>query len=550
MASPRSEHWLIPARPYASWAEYLSAVGSSAAERARAQRPEAVLDEIRRSGLRGRGGAGFPTGTKWRTLATHPCETRFVVCNAAEGEPGTFKDRWLLRHNPYAVLEGMLAAAHVIGARECFVAAKASFGRELDVLSRALDEMDAAGVLAGVDVRLVEGPEEYLFGEEKALLNVIDGEGPLPREPDRPPYELGLRASPGSPNPALVNNAQTFAHASTIVRHGAASFRALGTEDTPGTLIFTVSGDVQRPGVYELPAGVTLRQVFQEAAGGPRPGRRLKAALCGVSHAVLLADRFDVPADFGHLHLVGAGLGAAGFVVFDDQAWMPRVAQAVARFLYVESCNQCSACKAGLRTASGAIDELFDPALATNDDPERALYAARSAPQGTRCYLPVQGSIVVPSLLRAFQDEFDAQLRAPAGGPPAWPIPKIVDFDAAAGRFVYDEHQAYKQPDWTYREAPPAPAPVPEAAPPEAEAAPAAPAAAAPPPPSVRPAPAPPTPRQPTAVPAAEAAGAAAVWLRPDLAATLVRRAHQQNVDLDRLLDAALREWLKEHPAP
>src|SRR5690606_26709447 len=186
----------------------------------------------------GRGGAGFPTGTKWAAVAHHECPTRQVVCSAAEGEPGTCKDRWLLRHDPYAVLEGMLIAAHVVSAEQLFVALKASFEPERERLERALSEMRDAGVLDGLKIEIVTGPEEYLFGEERALLEVIEGGDPLPREAHYPPYEKGLFATATSPNPAVVNNAETFARVPGIVRAGAASFRELGTHDTPGTLLF------------------------------------------------------------------------------------------------------------------------------------------------------------------------------------------------------------------------------------------------------------------------------------------------------------------------
>jgi NADH:ubiquinone oxidoreductase subunit F (NADH-binding) len=452
-----SPHALVPDRPYESWAEYLAAQRGSAVEAARAMAPAEVIAEIKRAGLRGRGGAGFPAGQKWTTVAQHPCATKYAVMNAAEGEPGTFKDRFLLRKNPYAPVEGLLIAAHAVGAKQAFIAIKASFRRESERLTKALEEMARAGALGAVKVTLVEGPEEYLFGEEKALLNVIEGSPPMPREAEKPPYEVGLFAEAASPNPAVVNNVETYAHAATIVRHGADSFLKLGTADTPGTIIATVCGDVQRPGVYEVEAGITLRQLLQEHAGGPRPGRAFKAVLSGVSAPPILPDKLDTPCDFGSLGLLRSGLGSAGFIVVDDGTPMTRVAQSVARFLYVESCNQCSACKSGLRRASRAFDELFEARPAA-DAPERAVVAATTAPQGNRCYLPVQGARLLPALVVRFAREFKD---AAAGRGAPWPIPKITDYDEQAHAFTYDKKQALKQPDWTYAEAPP-PAPPPE----------------------------------------------------------------------------------------
>ena len=527
------EHWLLRDAPYASYDDYRRATGESALDKARALQPEAIVDELGRAGLRGRGGAGFPIATKWRSILRHECPTRFAVCNAAEGEPGTFKDRYLLRRDPYSMLEGLMIAAHVVGARECFVATKASFVPELARIRAAIEELTAAGVTDGLKFHVIEGPEEYLFGEEKALLEVCDGNDPLPREPHYPPYEWGLRATQRSPNPAVVNNVETFSRVPGILRAGAESFRAIGTSDTSGPLIFTISGDVQRPGVYERAAGITLKELFYDVAGGPRKGRAFKAALSGVSTAVITADRFDCQADHASLHLIGAGLGSAGFILYDDLVSMPRVAQSVARFLYVESCNQCPACKHGLRTASSAIDELFDPKTATADDIERAFYGARHAPQGNRCYLPVQGATLVPNLLTRFAAEFQAQLHAPADAPPPYVIPKIVEFDEANGTFVYDELQQRKRPNWTYE---PAPTPAPtkpkreprDASPPEIEA-----------PPMSTPQ------RTKPAKPAARPPGIETVSVRL-MADVRERLTHvvKDEAQLDAVVNAALREWM------
>jgi NADH-quinone oxidoreductase subunit F len=516
MAHTDKPHWLLAA-PYASYADYLKRRGGSAVEQARARPPEDIVAELERSGLRGRGGAGFPTGTKWRTTMSHECPTRYVVCNAAEGEPGTFKDRYLLRRDPYSMLEGLLIAAHVAGAEEAYVAMKASFTKELARVRAAIEEMSAAGALEDVKVQVVEGPEEYLFGEERALLEVVEGNDPLPREPHYPPYERGLFATATSPNPAIVNNVETYARVPDIVRHGAASFREIGTDNTPGPLLFTMSGAVAKPGVYERAAGISLRSLIFEVAGGLGQGRSVKAVLCGVSAAVIGPDKLDTPADHAHMQLIGSGLGSAGFIVLDDRASMVRVAQSVARFLYVESCNQCAACKHGLRTASSAIDELFDAKSATPDDAERALYGARSAPQGNRCYLPVQGSILIPGILRRFSAEFDAQLAAPEGGGAPYLIPKMIDFDEATRTFAYDELQPRKRPNWTYEEAPVEPPPV-----------------------SV-----------PKPIKAAKPAEAKAVVrtqtvrLAPDVREALGRVVRDEG-EVDKVVNAALRQWLQD----
>ena len=499
------EHWLLPEEPYPTYDSYLEAVGASAIEQARSADPIQILDELQHSGLRGRGGAGFPTGTKWRTLFEHPCREKFVVCNAAEGEPGTFKDRYLLRRNPYACLEGMAIAAQILGARRLFIGIKASFAPELARLRSARDELDARGHLEGLTIEIVEGPNEYLFGEEKALLRFIEDGVPLPREADRPPYEEGLFATSASPNPALVNNVETFSHVPGILRAGGASFREIGTPDTPGTLLVTMSGDVARPGVFEVEAGVPLRTLIDEYAGGSVTPMRF--VMSGISTAPLPASKVNTPVDFASLALAGSGLGSGGFIVVGEQHSVPRIAQAVARFLYVESCNQCTACKHGLRTASRAIDELFDPRTATPDDPPRALFGARSAPQGNRCYLPVQGSIVIPALMQRYAELFDAQLAEPARPSKPFLIPILADYDEERSEFLLDPRSSRKQPDWTYEDAPPDPT-----------------------------------------LPEPTTAGPLSVPLKPDLAATLVERAQAEGRPLDALVDELLRDQLRARP--
>ncbi len=427
-------HALLPERPYTSYDDYRANAGVDALAKAREREPQELIEEIRESGLRGRGGAGFPTGVKWQTIHDHPCPTRFVVCNAAEGEPGTFKDRWLLRQNPYAVLEGMLIAAHAVGAKRAFLGLKKSFTKEVARVKAALDEMTS--VLGGVEITIVEGPEDYLFGEERALLEVIEGNDPLPREADDMAYEHGLFATPGSPNPALMNNAETLAHVPSIVRHGASSFRELGTPETPGTLLFTMSGDIRRPGVYEREAGIPLRLLVNTVGGGMGRGRTFKAILPGVSSRLLGPEDLELSCDFESMKAAGSGLGSAGFVVYDDRRSGCAIAQMAAEFLYQESCSQCSACKSSLGIAAGAMNELASGAPA-RDLVDRAIAAAHRAPQGNRCYLPVQGSILLPSVLTRFRGEIEGK-RAPVD---TLARPKIIDYDEEGRRFIYADEE-------------------------------------------------------------------------------------------------------------
>ncbi len=440
---------VVPDEVYASLDDYRRHTGPDAVALARSRPPAVVIEDMSIAGLRGRGGAGFPTARKWASVSEHPCPTRHVVCNAAEGEPGTFKDRWILRHNPYAVIEGMAIAAHAVGARAVTVAIKRRFRAEIAALRHAAGELASVLDDAALTFDVVEGPDVYLFGEEKALLEVIEGNAPMPREAHYPPYVRGLFATPGAANPAVVNNVQTFAHVPSILRHGPLGFREHGTGDTPGTLVVTVCGDVARPGVFEVEAGTSLREILYELAGGPRPGRAIKVVLSGVANAPILPDHLDVPADFGSLASIGSGLGSAGFIVYDDSRHALAIARAVARFLYVESCSQCSACKQGLGAASGGLDDLpIDDGRELGAALDRIVLSARSAPQGNRCYLPVQGSVLVPALVRAFRDEI-AQVR-PGDRIEPVSIHKLVDYDPYAHVFAVDERQADKRPDWSY----------------------------------------------------------------------------------------------------
>src|SRR4051795_9110702 len=297
---------LLPEAPYASLDDYLAEGGGAALPRAVERGPDWVIDELERSGLRGRGGAGFPTARKWHSVrAGGPgLGGAYVVANGAEGEPGTFKDRPLLRANPYQVIEGLCVAATVVGAREAFIAVKASFAPEIAALERALREMADAGLLATAPVTLVSGPEEYLFGEEKGLLEVIEGNARSPRW--LPPYLHGLFATtpqegwsagqgPSSDvavtgaNPTLVSNVETFANVPLILTRGADWYRGIGTQETPGPLLATVVGDVVHGGFGEIEPGTPLRQVIERLGGGPRPDRPVKAVLSGFSNPVLTA---------------------------------------------------------------------------------------------------------------------------------------------------------------------------------------------------------------------------------------------------------------------
>lgn len=454
--------YLLPDQPIAKVADYLALGGGVGIAVARRLGPLRTIDEIAASGLRGRGGGGFLTGTKWASVRASGGRTRYAVANGAEGEPATFKDRLLMRRDPYRIVEGTAIAAFAVGAREAFVATKRTYAREAANLQRAVIELGDAGVLGDLTITVVEGPDEYLFGEEKALLEVIEGHDPLPRL--LPPYQHGLFATApaggweseaaeisghAESNPTLVNNVETLAAATYILAKGAEWFRTMGTARSPGTVIATVVGDVQRPGVHEIELGTRFADLL-ERCGGPKPGRTFRAAFSGVSNPVLPADQFDVPLTYEDFSALGTGLGAAGFVIYDDTTDMASVAREMSRFLAVESCGQCPACKDG----SMAITErLLAIEEGRGNDSDLGVINARlrSVTDANRCYLGTEEQNIVSSILRVFPADIAAHLERTARPVRSLLVPLIKDI-TDEGEVIYDERHAYKLPDWTFHE--------------------------------------------------------------------------------------------------
>lgn len=431
---------LLDGGPVRTLEGYRTRGGGEGLRRAAASSPEAVVEEVDRAGLRGRGGAGFPTAVKWRSVRAHPCPTTYMVCNAAEGEPGTFKDRWLLRRNPYLVVEGLAIAAHAVQATGCFLCLKDRFEQEREAVGRALRGMREAGLLDGVPVEVVCGPDHYLYGEEKAMLEVIEGRGPLPRT--LPPYQVGLFAGSGAANPTAVNNVETLANLPVILRDGADRFRSRGTGDSPGTMLFTAAGDVRRPGVYELPLGTPLSELIHDVAGGPPGGRAVKAVLPGVSGSVLTAGQLETPLTFEAMRRAGSALGSGGFIVYDESTCMVAATAAASRFLHAESCGQCPACKQGTRQMTDRLERI-ERGTGSEEDLERILSRCDSVTGGQRCGLPSGAEVVVRSAVEHFREEFVAHLgrTCPQARRPRMPL--IEDFDHRAGRFVHEGRHVY-----------------------------------------------------------------------------------------------------------
>lgn len=435
---PQEKRILLPQdlKPIKSLEEYRAIGGLVGLEKARSLTPQQVIDTVKQSGLRGRGGAGFPVGVKWQTVYDDPSSTKYVVCNGAEGEPGTYKDRYLLGKNPYWVLEGMLIAAHAMKAPAAVIGTKKKFTYQAGRLQKAVAEFEAAGVAPRGFLEIVLGPDEYLFGEEKALLEVIDGYDAMPR--NFPPFFVGIRATPTERNPTLVNNAESMSHLPNIFAKGPEWFRSIGTKDTPGTVMITLSGDVKRPGIYELPAGLTLRQLLNDIGGGPAGDQPFKAVFSGVSNAVILPKTFDTVMDFGSLRAAGAGLGSGGFMVYDASHCMVKVALMFSSFLAESSCGQCVPCKRGCRVITEHLDNL-ETNRGSQEDLDNIFYESGHCTDQTRCFLPQQESKVITSIIQAFPEDFKRHAhgqRCPLTRQLV--LPKIESFDEVTGNFIYE----------------------------------------------------------------------------------------------------------------
>jgi NADH-quinone oxidoreductase subunit F len=464
-------HRLLYPEPIESLATYHRARGGNGLERARGMSTAEIVAELDASGLRGRGGAGFPTGRKWRTVIDFASDAvpTTVVVNAAEGEPGTFKDRTIIRNDPYQVIEGALIAAHAVGAEKIVIGTKQGFSTEVARLRGAVQELTDAGWTDGITIDVHEGPHEYLYGEETALLETIDGRFPFPRI--QPPYRRGVdevvetdadatsesglsahveMAGPDDEElapPALVDNVETFANIAHILARGAEWFRTDGTAESPGTMVVTVTGATQRSGVGEVIMGTPLRQALEDIGGGPRAGRRIIGILPGVSNSFIGADALETPISFEGFAAIGSGLGSAGFIVLDDEDDVVAAAAGASRFLAVESCGQCTPCKLDGVRISELLAALSESRItATEIDELRARIS--TVADGARCSLATQQQIVATSLLERYPDAVQQHASGQAAGVEPTLIAELLDI--LEGSAIYDERHRQKQPDWTF----------------------------------------------------------------------------------------------------
>jgi NADH-quinone oxidoreductase subunit F len=395
--------------------------GYAGLAKALAMSPEDAIAEVERSGLRGRGGAGFPTGVKWSFCRKAPGDEKYLVCNADEGDPGAFMDRALLESDPHAVLEGMVIAAYAVGAHEAYIYCRAEYPLAVARLERALGQMRANGLMGddilgsgfALEVQIREGAGAFVCGEETALMASIEGRRGMPRP--RPPFpaEAGLFGRPTN-----INNVETFANVPAILAHGAEAYATLGTEKSRGTKTFALAGTIVRTGLVEVPMGTSLRDIIFGIGGGIPSGKEFKAVQTGgPSGGCLPAQLLDLPVEYDELAKAGSIMGSGGMIVMDEDTCVPDVARYFVRFTRSESCGKCAPCRLGTTQFCRIFDDICS-GRSTMDDLDLLAELAASVSQSALCGLGQTAPNPVLSTLRYFRDEYVAHIRdkrCPAG---------------------------------------------------------------------------------------------------------------------------------------
>lgn len=372
--------------------------------------PEDIINVLKESGLRGRGGAGFPTGLKWSFLPRNTPGQKYVVCNSDEGEPGTCKDREILRNNPHQVIEGMAICGYVIGATVGYNYIRAEFYEPIARFERALNEAKSKGFLgknlleSGIDFELFTsvGAGAYICGEETALLNSLEGKKGQPRFKPPFPANVGLYGKPTN-----LNNTETFASVPPILEKGAEWFKSMGTEKSGGTKMFCVSGHVESPGVFEVPLGTPFTKLL-EMAGGVRGGKKIKAVIPGGSSCKILTgdEMLSLNMDYESLGAAGSMLGSGAVVVMDEDTCMVEVLARISEFYHEESCGQCTPCREGTGWMARTLHRVLC-GQATISDLENLARVAKDIEGKTICALGEAAAWPVQSYLKKFWHEFE-----------------------------------------------------------------------------------------------------------------------------------------------
>jgi len=383
--------------------------------------PEQVIDELKRSGLRGRGGGGFPTGLKWEFAKNAPGDKKYVACNADEGDPGAFMDRSILEGDPHSVIEAMAIAGYTIGADQGYIYIRAEYPIAVKRLRIAIEQAREYGLLGknifgtgfnfDLDIRL--GAGAFVCGEETALITSIEGHRGEPRP--RPPFPAvkGLFGKP-----TLLNNVETYANITTIINRGADWFASIGTEKSKGTKVFALGGKITNTGLVEIPMGTTLREIVEEIGGGIPNGKKFKAAQTGgPSGGCIPAELIDVPIDYDSLTSIGSMMGSGGLIIMDEDNCMVDIAKFFLEFTVDESCGKCTPCRIGTKRLYELLEKITE-GKGTLEDIDRIEKLCLSIKQGSLCGLGQTAPNPVLSTLRYFKDEYIAHVvdkKCPAG---------------------------------------------------------------------------------------------------------------------------------------
>ncbi|WP_420264481.1 NADH-quinone oxidoreductase subunit NuoF [Candidatus Magnetominusculus dajiuhuensis] len=395
--------------------EYIKAGGYFAIEHAlNEMTPRDIIDDIKKSGLRGRGGAGFLTGTKWQFASLDPKFPKYIVCNADEGEPGTFKDRVILERNPHQLIEGMVIAAYALQSVRGYIYVRAEYPHVEKRLNDAIKEAYEKGFLGNdimskhfrFNLTVHRGAGAYICGEETALINSLEGRRGEPRI--KPPFPVNAGAWA---KPTIVNNVETFANIPYIIETSPKAYSFLGTKDSPGTKLFCVSGAVNKPGVYELPFGTPLREIIYDCCGGIRGGRALKGVIPGgLSTSILTPNDIDCPMDFANLAKHGSMLGSGAIIVLDDTMCIVKIYERAMRFFEHESCGKCTPCREGtswMRTILGRIED----GMADMEDLAMLEDVALNVVGKTFCPLGDGAAHVLLSAMKRYRGEFEYHVK-------------------------------------------------------------------------------------------------------------------------------------------
>ncbi len=401
--------------------DYLAEGGYASMAKALGRAPDEIIQEVTNSGLRGRGGAGFPTGKKWAMAREAEGREKIIICNADEGDPGAYMDRTILESNPHQVLEGMAIGAYAVGARKAMIYVRAEYPLAVKILTRAIEQANQLGLLGenilgspfDLEITLFQGSGAFVCGEETALIQSIEGNRGMPRH--RPPYPVqeGLRGQP-----TVINNVKTFASVPVILAHGADVFKNIGTEQSSGTAIFSVVGDVVHPGLVEIPMGVTLQKLIYDICGGIPNKKAFKAVQIGGPSGGCLPQEFlATPIDFDSLTNAGAMMGSGGMVVMDEDTCMVDVARYFLDFTQKESCGKCTFCRIGTYHLLRILERIRR-GEGREGDLEQLEQLSRSVKAGSLCGLGKTAPNPILTSLRYFRDEYEAHVkekRCPSG---------------------------------------------------------------------------------------------------------------------------------------